>query len=246
MPATTEATFFSFDTEPLGRAQVPTPKSDSKRMQALTQNPTLHLIDDDAHAIQQISGYMTRRGMHGRRFASLVTYLDWLDYDALDADTVIVADVDLPNLNGLDLLDILRADGIVTATVLMGGAISVAQAVEAMHAGAGYLLKKPFTDCELETAVSRAMSRAATAIDTGIVRQRYQKLSPRQRQLLELVFHGRTNRQIADRLSISQKTVELHRSAMMQKMGADTLVDLIRLVSSCRDLLQPEFEREPV
>ena len=211
-------------------------------MQALTENSTLHLIDDDAHAIEQISGYMTRRRMRGRRFAPLVTYLDWLDYDALDVDTVIVADVDLPTLNGLDLLDILRADGIVAATVLMGGAISVSQSVEAMHAGAGYLLKKPFTDRELEAALRKAVSKAATCPDAGLVRHRYQKLSPRQRQLLKLVFDGCTNRQIADRLSISPKTVELHRSAMMQKMGADTLVDLIRRVSSCHDLLEPELE----
>ena len=92
------------------------------------------------------------------------------------------------------------------------------------------------------TALRKAISKAATRPDAGLVRHRYQKLSPRQRQLLKLVFDGCTNRQIADRLSISPKTVEMHRSAMMQKMGADTLVDLIRRVSSCRDLLELELE----
>ncbi len=210
-------------------------------MHALSENLNVHLIDDDAVAVDQISTYMTNHGMRGRRFASLATYLDWLDYERLDADTVIVAAVDLPMLTGLDLLDILRADGVAVATVLMGGAISVAQAVEVMHAGAGYLLKKPFADEELETALRKALSKSVGVPNDERVRQRYQRLSPRQRQLLGLVFAGRTNRQIAERLSISQKTVELHRSAMMQKMGADTLVDLIRLVSSCRDLVQPEL-----
>ncbi len=210
-------------------------------MQIPSAKSKLHLIDNDAVAVDQVATYMTCHGMQGRRFASLVTYLDWLDYEQLDADTIIVAAIDLPMLSGLDLLDILQADGVAVATVLMGGAISVAQAVEVMHAGAGYLLKKPFTDKELETALRRAVSKAASGPDNGLVRQRYQRLSPRQRQLLGLVFAGRTNRQIAERLSISQKTVELHRSAMMRKMGADTLVELIRLVSSCRDLVQPEL-----
>ena len=74
-------------------------------MQTRPEKPTLHLIDDDDEVVAQVTSYMTRMGIRGRRFPSLVAYLDWLDYERMDERTVIATAVELPGLSGVDLLD---------------------------------------------------------------------------------------------------------------------------------------------
>lgn len=185
-----------------------------------------------------------------RSFPSLVTFLAWLDYDRLPADAVIAAEINLPELGGLDLLNILKADDVFQPTILMGTAMSVSNAVEAMHAGASYILQKPFSDETFRTAMRRAarsaIAQARPVSAAAPLKRRLSSLSQRQRELLIHVSEGCTNREIAGRLSISQKTVELHRAAMMQKMGARSLAELIRIVVECGDLLQPATHNEYV
>ena len=130
----------------------------------------------------------------------------------------------------------------------MSRTLSVGNAVEAMHAGANYILQKPLADEAFLAALQRAMksheARSGTARPAKSVRRKLSSLSVRQRQLRVHVSKGRTNREIAGRLSISQKTVELHRAAMMQKMGASSLAELIRITVECGDLLQPAAHNE--
>ena len=214
-----------------------------------TAQPTLALIvDDDEITARRLKSLLHASNIKARHFTSLVCFLDWLDYDQLEDGTVIATAVDLAELNGFDLLNILRADNVTIPTILMSRNITVAVAVEAMHAGANYILNKPFTEAEFKRAIARALTHAthqrpAERSSEHAVRQRFSSLSVRQRQLLAHVFDGLTNREIADRLSISPKTVELHRSAMMEKMGVGSLAELIRAVARCDDLLHRESGR---
>ena len=204
----------------------------------------VYIVDDDAGTMRQLTSLLVTEAIRGRRFHSLVAFLDWVNYDRVDERAVIAAAIDLPDINGLDLLNILQADDAVIPTVLMGRTLSVARAVDAMRAGAAYILNKPFSDADFVNAIHRALRTdrrsVPGALDSQPIRRRYSRLSKRQRQLLQHVFDGRTNKEIADRLAISAKTVELHRSAMMSKMGAGTLAELIRIVASCDDLLSQE------
>lgn len=208
-----------------------------------TQQPELvFVIDDEAAACRQIDALMSRKGASVHSFTSLLTFLQWLDYDRLPERTVVAAEIGLPDLGGFDLLNILKADGVFLPTILLGRTLSVNDAVEAMHAGASYILQKPFPDSAFRAAMRRALqsgrARRAPQVPAAPIRRKLSSLSQRQRELLFHVSKGRTNRDIAGRLSISQKTVELHRAAMMQKMGASSLAELIRIVVDCGDLLQ--------
>ncbi len=204
----------------------------------------IYIVDDDDDTMRQLTSLLVAETVRGRRFRSLVPFLEWLDYDRLEERPVIAAAIDLPDISGPDLLNILQADGVPIPTVLMGHTMSVARAVDAMHAGAAFILNKPFSDDEFLNAIRKAISAdqrpVLSDIDSQPVLRRYSRLSKRQRQMLQHVFDGRTNREIADRLAISAKTVELHRSAMMHKMGAGSLAELVRIVASCEGLLSRE------
>ena len=207
----------------------------------------VYLIDNDDATVRQVTSLLLDETMAGRRFHSLVEFLHWLDYDRVEERSVIAAAIDLPDISGFDLLNILQADRVTIPTVLMGQMLSVARAVDAMRAGASFILNKPFSNQEFVSAIEKAVrtekGRVPKAADSQPVRQRYSSLSKRQRQMLRYVFDGQTNREIADRLAISAKTVEVHRSAMMNKMGAGSLVELVRIVASCEDLLSKEPRR---
>ncbi len=207
----------------------------------------VYLIDNDAATVRQVTSLLMDETVAGRRFHNLVEFLQWLDYDRVQEQSVIAAAIDLPDISGFDLLNILQADGVTIPTVLMGRMLSVARAVDAMRAGASFILNKPFSDSEFASAIQKAMRsenrQVPNAPDSQPVRQRYSSLSRRQRQMLRYVFDGQTNKEIADRLAISAKTVEVHRSAMMNKMGAGSLVELVRIVASCEGLLSKESSR---
>lgn len=208
------------------------------------------VIDDHAATRRQLDSILAKDKVRSRPFASLLTFLEWLDYDRVPDNTVVAAEIDLPELGGLDLLNIFKADAASLPTILMGTAMTVSNAVEAMHAGADYILQKPFSDCAFRGAMRRAVQSgqklARTMTPAAPVQRRLSSLSQRQRELLIHVSEGRTNREIAGCLSISQKTVELHRAAMMQKMGAGSLAELIRIVVECGDLRQPAAHNEYV
>ncbi|MGI9232121.1 MAG: response regulator transcription factor [Woeseiaceae bacterium] len=213
------------------------------------QHPEIvYVIDEHPETRRQIEAILSNDSVHARSFASLVTFLQWVDYDRLPEHTVVAAEINLPELGGFDLLNILKADAIFLPTILLGRTLSVNDAVEAMHAGASYILQKPFPDSAFRAAMKRAVqsgcAQRAPQLPGSPIRRKLSSLSQRQRELLFHVSNGRTNREIASRLSISQKTVELHRSAMMQKMGASSLAELIRIVVDCGDLLQPVAQND--
>jgi FixJ family two-component response regulator len=146
----------------------------------------------------------------------------------------LVADVRMPGMSGLALLERLRADGVMIPVILISGHADVKMAVEAMKSGAFDFIEKPFSDdllldriqkavqLDRETRRNRAQCRTTAAQISSLTR--------REREVLDLVAAGLLNKEIAAELGLSIKTVETHRGHIMEKMGARTVADLIRTV----------------
>ena len=161
---------------------------------------------------------------------------EFIDAGAHEGPGCIVLDVRLPGISGLDFQ--LRRDGlgIRLPIVLMTGHGDVHMSVRAMKAGAVDFLPKPFRDQDMIDAVTAALERdreRRAAEDAGAdVRARYAGLSPREQQVMTLVTSGKMNKQVAFELGLSEITVKSYRGAMMQKMGARTFADLVRMADA--------------
>ena len=192
----------------------------------------IYLIDNDYLVQKNVLRILTSRNLKFEVFSSVSSFLQCIDYDAVPNSSCILTEISLPELSGLDLLDILASDDMAIATILMSRHIDVPIAVEAMYGGAGYILEKPFEEADLVKALQRVISRPPVVARThSLVEKRIGTLSPRQRQMLVNIFEGKTNREIAQDLGLSVKTVELHRSSMMQKMQVHSLTELIKVAA---------------
>jgi two-component system response regulator FixJ len=210
---------------------------------------TILLVDDNAHFRESAAWLLEALGYEVRAFGSPIQFLEAPDLpDPTATDVCVLLDVRMPGLSGLQVHDALLARGIGWPVVYMTGHGDVPLAVEAMQKGACSFLEKPFQDAVLERTLETTFERAArarmhaplapeaaapaspaSANDPGFERQ-LGSLTPRERQVLDLVVAGLLNKTIGDRLGISIKTVELHRSRVMQKMGARSFADLMRRV----------------
>lgn len=155
-----------------------------------------------------------------------------------DKQGCIVIDLRLPDMNGLEFQDQLIRMGIRLPVVMMTGYGDIPMSVRAMKRGAVDFLPKPFRDQDMLDAVMAAIERdrQRRAADGGIsqIRQRFETLSTRERQVMMLVTTGKMNKQVAGDLEISEITVKIHRGAAMRKMGARTLADLVRMADVVR------------
>lgn len=214
---------------------------------------TILLVDDNAHFRESAAWLLEALGYEVRAFGSPAQFLDAPGLpDPTATDVCLLLDVRMPGLSGLQVHDALLTRGIEWPVVYMTGHGDVPLAVEAMQKGACSFLEKPFQDSVLERTLEMAFERAARAraqapspravagagddpasappvFDAAFERQ-LGSLTPRERQVLDLVVAGLLNKTIGDRLGISIKTVELHRSRVMQKMGARSFADLMRRV----------------
>jgi two-component system response regulator FixJ len=213
---------------------------------------TILLVDDNAHFRESAAWLLEALGYEVRSFGSPTQFLEARGLpDPAATDACLLLDVRMPGLSGLQVHDALLARGITWPVVYMTGHGDVPLAVEAMQKGACSFLEKPFQDAVLERTLEMAFERAAQSrerpaadrasasgtqdpgaappTDAAFERQ-LGSLTPRERQVLDLVVAGLLNKTIGDRLGISIKTVELHRSRVMQKMGARTFADLMRRV----------------
>lgn len=156
-----------------------------------------------------------------------------------DKAAVLILDVRLPDMSGLELLERLRDAAAPVATIMITGYADVAMAVKALQLGAVEFLEKPFRPQDMLDKVQRArewLTEAWSAQQRRTeIRERLATLSPREREVLDLVVGGHANKIIADRLALSQKTVEFHRAHVMQKMQAESVVDLVRQVFLLED-----------
>ena len=197
--------------------------------------PTVFIVDDDHAVRDSLSAVMNSVDLGVETFESAQEFLSGYD---TDRPGCLVLDVRMPRLSGLDLMDRLREDGVEIPIIFITGHGDVPTAVRALKSGAVDFLEKPFSHQDLLDRIHEAIRLdSETRRNKGerqAVETRMALLTPRERQVLDLIVAGRPNKIIAETLEISLKTVEHHRSRIMHKMGAQSAVDLVRRVLEAR------------
>jgi FixJ family two-component response regulator len=195
-----------------------------------SEGPLVIIVDDDASIRRALHELMCSAGMNPICFEST---RDLLESDVLDRPGCLILDVRMPGVSGLDFQKQLIARGTPKPTVFLTGHGDIPMTVQAMKAGAVDFLTKPVRDQTLLDAVMTGIEQdAAQREQAGIVdllTTRFETLTPREREVFAEVARGRLNKQIAFDLGISEVTVKLHRSNVMRKMQAVSVIELIRI-----------------
>jgi FixJ family two-component response regulator len=195
-----------------------------------TQSAIVYVVDDDQLVCKATARLLKSVGMQVRTFTSA---REFLDAPRDDRPGCLLVDVRMPGLSGLDLQQALRDENVDLPVVFMTGHGDIPMSVRAMKAGAVDFLPKPVNDQDLLDAVGQALDRSVqlrrTHQELAAVRQRIESLSPREREVMELVVAGKLTKQIARRLGIAEPTVKTHRRNVMEKMAAESIAELSRM-----------------
>lgn len=193
--------------------------------------PRVLIIDDDEDVRDALLFLMKSVGQEAIAYASAKEFI--VQYQG-DLPGCIVCDIRMPGKSGLELQQDLIACGSDTPMIFITGHGDIPMAVEAIKAGAEEFLTKPFRDQDLLDAINAAIIRdqaqRSKLGEKADIDRRLMSLTRRERQVLDLVVAGKTNKLIAEELSLSHRTIEVHRSHMMEKMEVRTLVELLQLV----------------
>jgi two-component system response regulator FixJ len=197
----------------------------------MTSSPVIHVVDDDDDVRASIAFLLTSAGFAVRLHESADAFLQALP--TLQSGCV-VSDVRMPGLDGISLLRHLKARGARFPTVIMTGHADVPLAVEAMKEGAVDFIEKPFDASVMLAALRLALERHDQCHDQDLrltqIQDRIRLLSGREREVMERVTEGKANKVVAYELGLSTRTVEVYRSNVMTKMGAQSLSELVRMV----------------
>jgi len=203
-------------------------------------NPSVLVIDDDPEFRDSVARLLRTVGLETRQFSSV---FDFLKADASDGPTCLVLDVRMPGRSGLELQRELAAANRQLPIIFITAHADVPMTVQAMKGGAMEFLTKPFRDQDLLDAVvaGLARDRARRESDQALraVRERFDTLSPREREVMVQVTAGRLNKQIAHDIGIAESTVKVHRTNLMRKMKARSLPELSRMADSL-NLIPPQ------
>jgi len=190
----------------------------------------VYLIDDDRSVREGVADLLRSVGHMVQAFGSAQ---EFLDHTRHDAPGCIVLDVRLPGPSGLEVQRTLSKSNIHLPIIFISAHGDIPMSVRAIKSGAIEFLTKPLHEQQLLDAVQVGIEqdRARRAGAKGVVEllERFNSLTPRERDILALVVSGRRNKQIAGQLGLSEMTVKVHRSHIMQKMGANSLVELVRM-----------------
>jgi FixJ family two-component response regulator len=198
-------------------------------------NSTVLVIDDDSELRASVGRLLRSLGLDAQLFASIS---DFLKSDPPDGPTCLVLDVRLPGQSGLDLQRELAAANRELPIVFITGHGDIPMSVQAMKGGAIEFLTKPFRDQELLDAIQLGLSRDRARRENekalAALRERFESLSPREREIMVQVAHGRLSKQIAGDIGIAEGTVKVHRSRLMHKMKARSLSELGRMADKLK------------
>jgi FixJ family two-component response regulator len=201
----------------------------------MTAGPFVFVVDDDPSVRSSLKFLLSTVGLQVESFDSADAFLR---KNLPEAPSCLVLDVRLPGLSGLDFQRELTARNIGIPIIFLTGYGDIPMSVHAMKAGAVEFLTKPFRDQELLDAVGIALERDRARREQEkevlILRQRYDSLTSREKEVISMVAAGVLNKQIADQLGTAESTVKVQRSRAMEKMDAESLVDLIRMIEKLK------------
>jgi FixJ family two-component response regulator len=191
---------------------------------------TVFLVDDDAGVLKALSRLLRAKGYNIQSYTSPQEFL--ARHDATMAGCAVL-DVSMPGLDGLELQQALAVEGSPRPVIFITGKGDIPTSVRAMKAGALDFLTKPVSEEDLLAAVGRAEEQDAKSrqdrADVASIQAKLATLTPREREVLTHVVAGRLNKQIAGDLGTVEKTIKVHRSRMLDKLGVRTIADLVRL-----------------
>lgn len=189
------------------------------------------VVDDDEAVRDALRLLLKSAKLPVQDYASPAEFLD--SYDARQGGCLVL-DIHMPGLNGLQLQDELSRRGGAIPIIFITGHGDVSMAVQAMKQGAVEFLQKPFRDEHLLAAIGKAFERDRQHRlrhgESDEVRRRYETLTPREKEIMQKVAAGLSSKQIAYELDISQRTVEIHRGSVMNKMQADSVASLVKMM----------------
>lgn len=192
--------------------------------------PTVFIVDDDQAVARSLRWLIETVGLKVATFASAQAFLD--GYDA-SKQGCLVLDVRMPGMSGLELQERLAAQRIHVPIIFITGHGDVQMAVRAVQTGAFDFVEKPFNDQDLLDRIQKAIvfdaKQRGRDLQQAQLRALFASLTPREREVLDLVVEGKSNKAIANSFGLSAKTVEVHRAKMMEKMQARSIADLVKM-----------------
>src|SRR6202030_1287377 len=206
------------------------------RVEVMSESgPPVLVIDDDPALRESVGRLLRSVGLHARLFASVP---DFLKSDRPNGPTCLVLDIRLPGRSGLDFQRELAAADIQIPIIFITGHGDIPMSVQAMKGGAIEFLTKPFRDQDLIDAIQLGLARDRARRENekalAALRERFGSLSPREREIMVQVAHGRLSKQIAGDIGIAEATVKVHRSRLMHKMKARSLPELSRMADKLK------------
>lgn len=196
-------------------------------------SPVVHVIDDDASVRESLLWLLESIGLTVNCYDSAISFEE---SDDPSHHGCLILDVRMPGISGLDLQEKIAARNFSLPIIIVTGHADVPMAIRAMKNGAFDFIEKPYNDQYMLDRVQEAIRHSATSLSEDMLQQqtlqRVGTLSPREKQVMDLVTEGCSNKEVASQLDLSVKTVETHRANVMAKMHADSLPALIRQVMS--------------
>ncbi len=199
-------------------------------MSFLYNDLTVYIIDDDEAIRESMAMLMRSKALRAEVFSGAQEFLEKCNPESAGC---LLVDVRMPKISGLELQQLLSAQGYSLPVIVMTGHGDVALAVQAMKAGAIDFIEKPFDEATLLTSIhlclQKQINNQNADVEAQKAAQRLAELSPREHDVFKRLAQGLPNKVIASELNISSRTVEAHRAKIMEKLGAKSLADIVRL-----------------